>query len=207
MRDADRDGLAEEIATVVPIRGSRSEHGAHAVRLGPDGLLYVLVGNFARVGAQPGARSPYRNWYEGHLIEPKEEDPRGHGVGVPAPGGTIFRTDANGSFVELFAGGFRNPYDFAFNPEGEIFTYDADMEWDQGTPWYRPTRVNHVTPGAEFGWRSGWAKWPDYFVDSLPAVLDVGPGSPTGIEFYNHSAYSEGLPRRAVRLRLGHGQD
>ncbi|MGI9455922.1 MAG: HEAT repeat domain-containing protein, partial [Aeoliella sp.] len=87
--------------------------------------------------------------------------------------------------------GLRNPYDFAFNADGELFTYDADMEWDLGAPWYRPTRLNHVTAGAEFGWRSGWAKWPDYFVDSLPTLLDLGPGSPTGIEFYNHNVYPE----------------
>jgi len=29
----------------------------------------------------------------------------------------------------------------AFNRHGDLFTYDADMEWDMNTPWYRPTRV------------------------------------------------------------------
>ena len=57
------------------------------------------------------------------------------------------------------------------------------MEWDIGLPWYRPTRVCHVTPGSEFGWRNGSGKWPIYFPDSLPAVIDIGPGSPTGITF------------------------
>ncbi|MCG8450941.1 MAG: HEAT repeat domain-containing protein [Pirellulales bacterium] len=189
LHDANRDGVAEELQAIVPLRGSKGEHGAHAVRLGPDGLLYVIVGNHARIGRQPGPHSPYQYWYEGDLVQPRHEDPRGHAVGIPAPGGTIFRTDEEGSFVELVAGGLRNSYDFALNAAGEIFTYDSDMEWDLGAPWYRPTRVNHVTAGAELGWRSGWAKWPESYLDSLPAAVHVGAGSPTGVEFYNHHAF------------------
>ena len=41
------------------------------------------------------------------------------------------------------------------------------MEWDIGEPWYRPTRVNHVISGAEFGFRNGSGKWPDYYIDSF----------------------------------------
>ena len=46
--------------------------------------------------------------------------------------------------------------------------------------------------GAEFGWRSGWAKWPDYYLDSLPPAVEMGRGSPTGIEVYSHYMF----PRR-----------
>jgi putative heme-binding domain-containing protein len=69
------------------------------------------------------------------------------------------------------------------NPEGELFAYDADMEWDIGSPWYRPTRLCHAVSGSEFGWRSGTGKWPTYYEDSLPPVVEMGPGSPTGVVF------------------------
>ena len=100
-----------------------------------------------------------------------------------APQGWIARTDPDGKEWELIAMGMRNPFDIAFNRDGELFTYDADMEWDIGEPWYRPTRVNHITSGADFGFRNGSGKWPDYWIDSFGAVVDVGPGSPTGITF------------------------
>lgn len=193
LTDTNRDGAADDVTPIVKFIGSPGEHGPHAVELGPDGLLYLVIGNFARIAAPANPQSPYRVIYEGDLNQPRYEDPRGHAVGVPAPGGTIVRTDINGSRVELFAGGFRNPYDIAFDPNGELFTYDADMEWDIGAPWYRPTRINHVPAGAELGWRSGWAKWPEYFLDSLPATLNVGPGSPTGVTFYRHTAFPERL--------------
>ena len=55
--------------------------------------------------------------------------------------------------------------------------------------WYRPTRLYHVIPGAEFGWRSGWAQWASYFVDGVPEILATGRGSPTGAAFYHHFAF------------------
>src|SRR5262249_54600473 len=91
--------------------------------------------------------------------------------------------DPDGKTWEVFSIGYRNEYDFAFNADGEMFVYDSDMEWDMGAPWYRPTRVVHATSGSEFGWRSGTGKWPSYYVDSLPQMVDIGPGSPVGMEF------------------------
>ena len=89
----------------------------------------------------------------------------------------------DGKTWELFSVGFRNQYDAAYNRDGDLFTYDADMEWDFNTPWYRPTRVCLVTSGSEFGWRNGAGKYPPYYPDSLPPVVDIGPGSPTGVCF------------------------
>ena len=90
-----------------------------------------------------------------------------------APGGWIAQVSPDGQDWQLVANGFRNEYDIAFSPEGELFTYDADMEWDVGSPWYRPTRVNHVTSGAEFGWRSGTGKWPEPTIRTVWALSSI----------------------------------
>lgn len=188
LSDVDRDGTLEEVKALVKFSGVGGEHGAHAVSLGPDGMIYVSVGNHSSTDAEFSEGSPYRNFYEGDLL-PRYEDPGGHANDVVAPGGVVIRTDLEGEEVEIVAGGIRNAYDLAFNRFGEMFVHDSDMESDAGTNWYRPTRLYHVTPGAEFGWRSGWAKWPSYYVDSLPEILDTGRGSPTGATFYNHFAF------------------
>jgi putative heme-binding domain-containing protein len=189
LTDADGDGKAEKVETLFKFKGGMGEHGPHAPLLGPDGLIYIMIGNHAFVAGPVAATSPHHHYYDAELITPKYEDANGHAAGIKAPGGAVVRTDTNGSFLELFVGGFRNAYDHAFNRDGELFTFDSDMEWDVGLPWYRPTRVNHLIPGAEFGWRSGWSTWPNYFVDSLPTTIDIGRGSPTGVEFYDHHRF------------------
>lgn len=186
LADDDQNGEADDVKLLFAFRQTVVEHGGHAPVLGPDGLIYLVIGNHATPKTEYDGGSPYHHYYEGDLVQPRYEDANGHAAGIKAPGGVVLRTNLDGSSVQIFAGGLRNPYDIAFNREGELFTYDADMEWDVGLPWYRPTRVNHVIAGAEFGWRSGWAKWPAYYVDSLGAVVETGRGSPAGIEFYNH---------------------
>src|SRR5688500_7681228 len=98
-------------------------------------------------------------------------------------------TDPEGTVVEVYAGDLRNTYDICFNAQGELFTADSDNEADEGLPWYRPTRLLHVVPGGEYGWRSGWAIWPDYYPDCLPTTLVTGRGSPTGMVAYQHDRY------------------
>jgi putative heme-binding domain-containing protein len=162
------------------IFGAGGEHGAHAVVLGKDGMLYVMNGNHTNVPDGLSPASALRNYAEDHLLA-RAPDGNGHATGRMAPGGYVLRTDPDGKTWEMVLGGFRNAYDMAFNPDGELFTFDSDMEWDWGMPWYRPTRINHCVSGADFGWRYGSGVWPDYYPDSLPTTLDIGIGSPTGV--------------------------
>jgi putative heme-binding domain-containing protein len=156
---------------------SRFGHGTNQIALGPDDQIYFVIGNDVVLPPSMSEDSPYRNPQNDWLL------PSRHDLGHDNRVGYIAKVDPEGKAWEVVAGGFRNQVDIAFNQEGEMFTWDADMEWDVGLPWYRPTRLNHIVSGGEYGWRWGTGKWPAWFPDSLPTTLDTGLGSPTGMMF------------------------
>lgn len=192
LKDTNGDDTLDSAPLWKAVAGGNGEHGAHALVLGPDGKsLYIAHGNSTPLVDGVDANSPYRNYAEDILI-PRVMDPVATFFDkLKIPYGYVLKTDENGTKWELMAAGFRNQYDIDFNSDGELFTYDSDMEWDAGLPWYRPTRVLHVVPGAEYGFREGNQKWPEYYQDSLPAAVDVGFGCPTGVKFGTNSNYPE----------------
>ena len=161
---------------------AHGDHGVHALLPAPDGRsLFLITGNGAKRTQFATSKVPLV-WGEDHLL-PRMPDGRGFMRDVLGPGGLIYRMSPDGKNFELYAGGFRNIFDAGINRDGELFTYDADMEYDFNTPWYRPTRICLVTSGAEYGWRNGAGKRPEWYPDTLGPVLNIGPGSPTGITF------------------------
>jgi putative heme-binding domain-containing protein len=204
--DSNGDDTLDKVEKLRDLTGG-GEHGPHAIRLSPDGTrLFVVCGNHTKLpfavkdvtppqtmgGIRPNQRRVElpadaasrlpANWDEDQIIT-RMWDSNGHAAGILAPGGYVVSTDRDGKAWEVWSGGYRNAYDMAFNADGELFVYDSDMEWDFGTPWYKPTRVNHAPSGSELGWRSGSGNWPAGFPDCLPALLDIGPGSPVGVDF------------------------
>jgi putative heme-binding domain-containing protein len=210
-RDTKGADKIDEVTLLHRFNGSINEHGPHAVLHGPDGWLYVVIGNhaFADIGKgkapnpeKLAANSPLRRWPSGGMgldqgkkgstedvLLPRLNDARGHAANLLAPGGTIWRMDHEGKNMSLVAAGFRNHFDAAFSPFAELFTFDSDMEWDIGLPWYRDVRINHCPPGADFVWRTGAANTPNSYLDSLPPLYETGRGSPVGLEFYDHNVY------------------
>ena len=177
VQDTDQDDQYDKITLLKALEGE-GEHGPHTAVLSPDKKsIYVIAGNFTKIPEMDVYRAGAERKLDNLL--PLIRDPGGHDNTVHTHGGWIARTDSVGSKWELISSGFRNPFDLTFNDAGDMFTYDSDMEWDFGTPWYRPTRICHVTSGGEFGWRPGTNKWSPANADNLPPVINVGQGSPT----------------------------
>jgi len=176
-----------------PWGSSKSQEGQQSTRDWSHRNLYLVNGNDVAFpdGADPN--SPYKNPQNDWLL------PNPHDAGHDDRVGHLLHIDPQGKLRTIVAGGFRNQFDIAFNADGEMFTWDADMEWDVGLPWYRPTRLNHVVSGGEYGWRWGTGKWPDWYPDSLPTTLDTGLGSPTGLAVGVDSRWPERY-RRALLM-------
>ncbi len=185
-RDLDGDGQFEhqERLQHLPYE-SRYGHGTNQIVLGPDNQLYLISGNDVVFPAAMEPDSPYRGGRNDWLL------PSPHDAGQDDRVGYVARLDPEGKSWTVIAGGLRNAFDLAFNRDGEMFTWDADMEWDLGLPWYRPTRLNHLVSGGEYGWRWGTGKWPSWFPDSLPTTLDTGLGSPTSMAFGHTSNWPQ----------------
>ncbi len=189
LQDTDEDDEYDKITLLKHLDGS-GEHGPHSIVMAPDQKsLYVIAGNHTDMPEMDSYRLP-KVWEDDNLF-PLIKDPRGHANDRGAPGGWIAHIDPEGKKWEQVASGFRNPFDLAFNELGDMFTYDSDMEWDLGMPWYRPTRICHVTSGAEFGWRTGNQKWSPAYPDNLPPVLNIGQGSPTSVSYGKDAKFPE----------------
>ncbi len=190
LTDKDGDGIFDERKELMRTEGGVG-HGRNHIKLGPDGDIYVAQGNNVLLPKNIAADSPLKNYANDQLI-PNPWDSSMFDGNVELPAGHILRVKPDGSKVTLLAGGLRNPLDIAFNDWGDLFTFDADMERDVGTPWYMPTRVLHVVPGADFGWRRGTGRYPAWYADTLPSVIDIGLSSPTGIYF----GYDSEFPKK-----------
>ena len=169
--DRDADGDADDTEVWTKLR--HPEHGANGIVKGPDGWYYIACGNDAGVS-------------EEHAASPTSpvKQPRS---------GAIVRISPDGKTSEVFAHGFRNPYDLDFNTAGHLFTVDSDGERDHYLPWYTPTRLFEVAQGREHGWLlTGWTRsWsrPEWFYDNVERTAELGRGSPTGVKVYMHRQF------------------
>ena len=192
LRDPKGDGsftTVDTLRTWDGPEGGHSDHGIHEARVSPDGKhFYIINGNGVIQPDDVSPNSPLRHYADDRII-PLLGPQTGRLGHERAPGGHIVRTDFDGKNFHLVSGGMRNALHFDWNADGEIFTFDSDMEPEFGVPWYRPVRVSWLPSGADLGYRGNSGKYPTWYEDSLPPLVEIGLGSPVGVTFGYRTAF------------------
>jgi quinoprotein glucose dehydrogenase len=152
-------------------------HQVSGLTLGNDGLLYITSGdddNYAE--GSDGSRATVLRT------------------------GAVFRCKPDGSNLEAFSMGYRNPYrDLAYDDKFNWFHVDNDNE--DGSR-FMGCRIMHVAEGADFGWRlliGARCCRPDHtrgavageLPGKVPPMLKTGRGAPAGLLIYNDTRIPE----------------
>lgn len=159
------------------------------------GAIYSIHGDSVDAPAQPVID------FTSPLNESRRKPPRREGH--------LLRMDLESRRWELLAHGLRNPYGIAIHASGDPFTFDADNEYDMGMPWYRPTRILHLTTGGDNGYRDSTGTLPPRFHDQpdhAPPLLDIGRSSPTAIMFGSDLAFPPPYRRALFALDWTYGR-
>ena len=160
----------EAILTGFGVHVAYSGHDMHGMKMGPDGKIYWSI---ADCGAHVTTK-------EGKVVDMPDA-------------GAVYRANPDGTEMELYAWGMRNPQSLAFNDVGDLFTGDNNADQGDRARWI------HVVEGADYGWRMGWQFLPylgawnselmwqldagSTNLSILPPVGHVGHG-PAGIAYY-----------------------
>ncbi len=129
--DIRPDGtLARRRVLLEDLPVANTDHGVNAVQTGPDGRVYVTVGNVDRL-AETDRTAAERARPNFELL------------------GTVLSLRPDGRDVQVVATGLRNVYDLAFDDAGRL--YGVDNDGSTGGGWRRE-EVLQIRRGDDFGY-------------------------------------------------------
>jgi quinoprotein glucose dehydrogenase len=183
LRDSKNLGKADQrkvLHTGYGVRFGFIGHDLHGLTMGPDGKLYFSIGD----------RGLNVKTKDRHLVYPDT--------------GSVLRCNLDGSDLEVFATGLRNPQELAFDRYGNLFTGDNNSDSGDRARWV------YLVEGGDCGWRIGYqfeavqgsrGPWnaeklwhpphPEQPAWIIPPVAHLGDG-PSGLVYYP----GVGLPPR-----------
>jgi putative membrane-bound dehydrogenase-like protein len=164
--DDDGDGVADRQEVLVTglttdmITNRGGDHTTNGIRMGIDGWIYICVGDYG-------------------IKEAKGKD----GRIIVQRGGGILRVRPDGTELEVYCTGLRNPFDVAVDPFLNLFTRDNTND---GGGW--DTRVSLLTQTANYGYTQLFANFTD---ETMPTLGTFGGGGGTGGLFVQDPRWPE----------------
>ena len=182
LKDTDDDGVAdvrENLQSGYGVHFAFRGHDLHGLIIGPDGRLYFSLGD------------------RGHYLREQNL--------ANTDSGSVFRCELDGSNLEVFAYGLRNPQELAFDNYGNLFTGENNSDSGDKARWV------YLPRGSDTGWRFYYQYlgdrgpfnrekiWyprnddtPAYII---PPIANLGDG-PSGLEFYPGTGFSDDFNNR-----------
>ena len=162
---------------LIPVEEESYNHHARTCRVGPDGMLYVTLGQ------------PYN-------VQPRNKIDLFNKVGI---GGIVRLNPFDGSKREVFATGIRNSVGLEFNPADKTLWF-TDNQTDGMGDLIPAGEINRATKAGQFfgyPWKQGQTRITDegYDKDPLPGnitdpqVLTEAHAADLGLAFYTGKAF------------------
>ncbi len=157
---ADRSEVLVTGLTSDMVNQRGGDHATNGIRMGLDGWIYIAVGDYG---------PPEAKGKDGSKITMR---------------GGIARVRPDGTELEIFATGLRNPFDIGIDPFMNLFTRDNDDNraggWD--------IRVSHLMQSAYYGYSQHYANFPD---EIMPPLGQFGGGSGVGTLYLQDERWPE----------------